>query len=192
MTWTTLLRISSLLFWAAIVWALFFQADTRNVGKVVRDRVEFAPNRVFLWAEIAFAVRMGVLAFGFLKHGGANPWDLITGAALGLGAFAILFSLPGTVLVTEGGMEEVRWLRRNKRVGWDEIVEINTGEKSRTVTITARDGTKIVHSRQMSDRQRFLLELKKHCGENLPPDFPREPVGSSSDMREASGRPGGS
>ena len=54
-----------------------------------------------------------------------------------------------------------------------------TGEKSRTVTITGADGIKIVHSRQLPDRPRLLWELKQHCGEQLPADFPRERVSSS-------------
>jgi hypothetical protein len=62
---------------------------------------------------------------------------------------------------------------------WKNIVEINTGEKSRTVAITSSDGTEIVHSDLLVDRPRMLLELKQHCGENLPPDFPREPLAQS-------------
>jgi hypothetical protein len=44
------------------------------------------------------------------------------------------------------------------------------------VTVTGKDGTKIIHSPMLADRPRFLLELKRHCGEELPPDFPREPI----------------
>lgn len=83
---------------------------------------------------------------------------------------------PGTIVITADGLEQVHWLWKNKLIQWSEIEEINTGEKSRAVTITATNGTKIVHSRQLPDRPRLLFELKQHCGENLPPDFPREPI----------------
>ena len=89
---------------------------------------------------------------------------------------AILCSFPGTVVITGSCLQQVYWFRRNKRIRWQEIVEINTGEKSHTVIITGADGTKIVHVRQLADRRRLLLELKNHCGEELPPDFPREPI----------------
>ena len=48
--------------------------------------------------------------------------------------------------------------------------------KIRTVTITGADGTKIVHNRQLPNRPCLLVELKQHCGEKLPSDFPREPI----------------
>jgi len=91
----------------------------------------------------------------------------------------LLVSFPGTIPVTSDGIVQSFWLRRNKRIPWKNIVEINTGEKSRTVAITSSDGTEIVHSDLLVDRPRMLLELKQHCGENLPPDFPREPLAQS-------------
>jgi hypothetical protein len=77
--------------------------------------------------------------------------------------------------VTANGLKQIFWLWKNKQIHWADIVEINTGEKIGTVTITGANGTKIVHSRQLPDRLTFLRALKDHCGEKLPPDFPREP-----------------
>jgi hypothetical protein len=71
---------------------------------------------------------------------------------------------------------QISWPGRNRRIRWAEIAEINTGEKSRTVTITGGNGTKIIHTRSLPDRPRLLMELKHYCGENLPPDFPRETI----------------
>jgi hypothetical protein len=87
----------------------------------------------------------------------------------------IAFTFPDTIIVKADGLEQIAWLRRRRQIRWADIVEINTGEKGRTVSIIGADGTKIVHSRQLPDRPRLLMELKKHCGENLPSDFPREP-----------------
>jgi hypothetical protein len=117
------------------------------------------------------------MAIDYLRHGLGNPWEALIGASFGLGALAFLIELPATIVAGSDGLEQVYWFRRNKRIGWGEIVEINTGEKSRVVTITGADGTKIIHSRQLTDRPRLLLELKRHCGDNLPPDFPCEPIG---------------
>jgi Bacterial PH domain len=77
-----------------------------------------------------------------------------------------------SVWIASDGLQQVSWLWKNKRIRWEDIVEINTGGKSRTVTITGSDGTKIVHSRVLPDRPRLLIELRHHCGENLPSDFP--------------------
>lgn len=44
------------------------------------------------------------------------------------------------------------------------------------VTVKSGKGKTIIHPKQLPDRQRFLFELKQHCGAELPPDFPREPI----------------
>ena len=96
--------------------------------------------------------------------------------ALGMLALVVAFSFPHTIIVMADGLQQITWLRRKKQIHWGDIVEINTGERSRAVTITGADGTRVVHTHQLPDRPRLLMELKVHCGENLPPDFPRESV----------------
>jgi hypothetical protein len=93
-----------------------------------------------------------------------------------LGALFIIFDFPGTIVVTRDGLEQKYWFHKRKRILWKEIVEIETCVLNEAVKITSMDGTKIVHSYLLADRLRLLLELKQHCGEELPPDFPREPI----------------
>jgi hypothetical protein len=119
---------------------------------------------------------MGFIAADFLKQGLGKPLTFITGAMLGLGTFALLLSLPAALVVTDDCLEEVHWFWRNKRIRWKEIVEIETSANGRTVTVSAANGARIIHSRLHADRPRFLLELKRHCGDQLPQDFPREPI----------------
>jgi hypothetical protein len=107
------------------------------------------------------------------SHG--KPLELVMAVCFGVIAVMVIFTFPGTIIASADGLEQTFWLWKNKGIRWTEIAEINTGEKSRTVTITGADGTKIVHSRQLPDRPGLLVTLKDHCGENLPPDFPREP-----------------
>jgi hypothetical protein len=83
-------------------------------------------------------------------------------------------------LLTDSGLQEVFWLWRNTRIRWDEIVEINTEKKDSAVTVIGADKTRIIHSGRLPDRPRFLLEIKRHCGENLPADFPGRDVNNSS------------
>jgi hypothetical protein len=89
-----------------------------------------------------------------------------------LGSIGSIFILPGTVFLTDDGLEEVFWLWRNKRIRWSEIVEINTERKGSAVMVIGGHQTKIIHSDRLPDRARFLAEIKRHCGENLPADFP--------------------
>jgi hypothetical protein len=84
----------------------------------------------------------------------------------------MVFVLPGAVSATDSGLEEVIWLWRNKRILWKDIVEVNAERKGGTVTVIGADKTRIAHTSRLPDRPRFLLEIKRHGGENLPQDFP--------------------
>jgi hypothetical protein len=104
------------------------------------------------------------------------PWSFVFLTGYGLAAVALILDLPASIVVSAEGLEQIYWFRRRKRIRWNDIVEIESGQKDGTVTITSADGTKIVHSRFLADRRRFLLELKQYCGDELPQDFPREPI----------------
>jgi hypothetical protein len=169
------------LFWVAL--ALFIASMVSNRrSATVRESgtVEFAPRWFGVWGLMYVAIRMCLIAWGYLRHGLTEPLTFATGALLGLTSVGLLFMLPGTVLVTESGLEEVIWLWRNKRIRWEEIVEINTERKGSTVMVIGADKTKIIHSSPLPDRPRFLLEIKRHCGENLRTDFPNGDPNNSS------------
>jgi hypothetical protein len=155
---------------------LFSRPNNRSVATILSDgRVEFSPNRLAYWAWPLTIVLLAWTAAKDLMQSQGRPFELVMGGGVGWLALMLLFSFPGSVVITVDGLEEVYWFRTRKRIQWKDVVEINTGEKSRTVTITGADGTRIVHSAQLPDRPRLLTELKNRCGENLPPDFPREP-----------------
>jgi hypothetical protein len=162
---------------AAVLISLFGSADKQRKARVFHDgRIEFAPNRRAFWAWPLMVAYLAWATVGQLEYSHSRPLSLVTAACLGILAVMIAFSFPETIIVTAEGLEKSSWLWKNKQIRWADIVEINTGEKSRTVTITGADGTKIVHSRQLPDRPRLLAELRDHCCENLPSDFPREPI----------------
>jgi hypothetical protein len=181
--WKLLPGTLRLLLWFAIGWALFGRGAKRRSARVLSDgRIKFSPDLLTLCAW-AFAIALlARLAMSVLTHSHREPLQLVAAVGLGLGTLSLLFSLPGTVVITAGGLEQIYWLRKNKRICWKDIVEIETGVKSRIVTTTGADGTKIIHSDQLADRPRFLLELKQNCGNDLPPDFPREPINGNSKL----------
>jgi hypothetical protein len=102
--------------------------------------------------------------------------EILMGIATGLSALVLFRMLPATIVVGDQGVEQEYWLASSLRLGWKEIIEIDTGRLRQTVTIKSLGGTKITHSLQLADRPRFLAELKRRCGEELPEDFPREPM----------------
>jgi hypothetical protein len=153
------------------------RAGKRGSARVFSDdRVEFSQDQIALWGWLLIIVYMAWLAVGTLMKSHGNLWDFFIPTCIGLMALSFLFSLPGTVVVSDDGVEQIYWFRRHKRICWMDIVEIESGPRDLLVTITGADGTKIVHSRFLADRPRLLLELKRRCGDELPPDFPREPL----------------
>jgi hypothetical protein len=158
-----------------VLLAVWGRADkNRKAGELQDGRVEFTPNgRSFF----AWPILVVYLIYGAIKqatHIQGSPLEMIFAALIAIFAVMIAVSLPATIVVASDGLQQVCWLWKNKRIRWEDIVEINTGEKSRTVTITGSDGTKIVHSSVLPDRPRLLGELRQYCGDNLPSDFPRE------------------
>lgn len=182
MIWKTIIGLSRLTFDLALIWMLFGRSGKRGAARVLNDgRIEFAPDWLGLWAYPLTIFYLVWLAVRALVHSHGTPWDILTPAVFGFSGLFLLFSCPGTVVVAAEGLEEVYWLRKHKRIRWEGIAEIET-DKKRTlftrVAITGVDGTRIVHSWLLADQPRLLLEIQKHCGDNLPPDFPRRPVES--------------
>jgi hypothetical protein len=179
MTWKPLLWIAHhlLLFVLMAALAILIGARNRRSARDLGDgRIEFAPSPMTLVALAVIVTFFAYQAIDFSKRSHGRPFGLVNAAFAGLVALVLLGGFPGTVIVSSHSLQQVYWFWRNKYIRWEDIVEINTGKKNRTVTITGADGTKIVHSRADADRSRLLLELKQHCGENLPQDFPREPI----------------
>ncbi len=177
--WKPLLWVAHHLLLIAILaaFAVLIGARNRQSARALTDgRIEFAVSRTFLGAWVVIAIAAVYLTIDLFKRSSGNVFTLVEAACVGLIAAGFLFEFPGTLLISSEGLQQVRWPWRNKRIRWQDIVEINTGKKDPTVTVTGADGTKIAHAGQLPDRPRFLLELKQHCGENLPADFPREPI----------------
>ena len=154
----------------------------RKAIYATNNRLEFTPNKLTLWAWLALIAYMVYVVYGTairFRYGHWNLPNVVGASGLVIVLAVVAAEFPGTIVLTAEGMEQVRWLWKNKYIRWGDIEEINTGEKSKTITITAKDGTKIVHWRPLPDRSRLLFELKQHGGENLPPDFPREPIADS-------------
>jgi hypothetical protein len=113
-----------------------------------------------------------LLAPRYLRHGFHVSLDFVTGALFCVLAVASLIEVPRTVMTSDAGIEEVHWLGRNKFIRWEDIEEINVGRKDRIITIRSKKRTKVVYTVRPENRAQFLYEIKRHCGSELPPEFP--------------------
>jgi hypothetical protein len=155
--------------------ALFRNHGSRNSAVILPGgAVEFSvgPRSLLIATGLAvYALTNSGLRFA--RHHSTWQEFAFNGVCLAI-AFVVIWDLPGTIVVDDFGIEQRFWVRPHKRIRWNEIEEINTGNKVRLITITSCDRSKIVFNGDLADRPRFLREIKQHCGDNLPTDFPAE------------------
>ena len=181
MIWSAINWGMHLSFWVALGLILASFVNNRRPARVhASGEVEFAPRSFGILAWIYVAVRMCFIAGDYLRHGLGEPFTFTTGALLGLASLLMIAALPGTVVVNDDGITEVFWFWRNKVVRWKEIVEINTEASGSAVRVMGANRTNIIHWRGLPDRPQFLAEIVRHCGENLPTDFPGKDVANNN------------
>lgn len=155
-----------LIFWAALVWMLL---GLLGVVGSERNAMEYSDGRIAFTQSVPVAAALPIVLAYFLF---TSIHRLFFALLWGLLVISIVAELPGSIIASDECLKQTFWFRRNKRILWEDIVEINTGKKGRDVTIVSSDGTKIVHGAGLADRPRLLRELKMHCGDNLPANFP--------------------
>jgi hypothetical protein len=176
MIWKILPGLTRVLFWIVLAWMIYSVFFEKRYARVIHDgRIEFTPHRYIILEWLLLIYCCFSTATRDYMHGDGNSLSFIVSACFGVASLSLLFSFPATIIVADDGLEQRYRFRKDKQIGWKDIEEIKSVKWS-TVTVTGKDGTKIIHSPMLADRPRFLLELKRHCGEELPPDFPREPI----------------
>jgi len=179
MNWKLLIEIDRVLFLilaAMVVLGMFGKIRTDGPAKDLGDgRIEFGPG----WLMICFfgmlATWLPIAATGYILHH-TERFFAILPICIGLMMVAFVFEFPGTIVVSRESLDQHYWLRPNKRLRWEQIIEIRSSKRNGPVTIAGANGVKIVHSPHLVDRARLLQEVRKHCASELPADFPREPT----------------
>ena len=159
---------------ASLAILLFFGRIANHGSARFRDgKVTFPPSRGSLWSGLIITAYLVESATRHLVRNHHSAMDWIVQGGLLVCALALLSTMPATIIVTDEGLEQIYWFRKRVRLPWDAITEVKLN--AHTVTIQGEDGRKIVHTGQQVDRARLLVELKHHCGDDLPPGFPGDP-----------------
>jgi hypothetical protein len=141
-------------------------------GRTARERedgaIEFYVNRQNFWGVyvVLTLTSYPVLVFvisGFQATFGLWLVSLCSGCVL-----LLLMSFPGTIVVNEKGLEQTYFVGPPKRIQWKQVAWIGTDKKKKRVTVKGLHGDKVVHTRQLPDRARFLAELQTHCPTKMP------------------------
>jgi hypothetical protein len=145
------------------------KADLDREARTEDGRTLYEPNRSSFWGVYLFIAAVAyVVIVSFVKASGSAL--AIASIALGFVLF-LLMAFPATIVADESGLEQIFWLRR-KRIAWHDLKKFAVDPKSGELKIAGKGGVKIVHTRQLPDRDRLLAELQKHAIERtvvLPP-----------------------
>jgi len=129
-------------------------------------RVEFTPNRRSYWGVYIFLALLAYVAIASLILGlkaGMAPAAMCSGFIVFL-----LAAFPGSIIADEKGVAQVYWLRGEKRIAWQDVKSVILNDKKQEIRIIGRGGIKILHARQLPDRERLLALLKERAADKLP------------------------
>lgn len=142
--------------------------SNRQPEELSGGALQFLPNPSAYWGVYLF---LGCLAFLALSgtvnaiRGGSG----LIPAILCAGFFVFLLSAyPGSIVANKDGLEQLYWLTGRKSIPWNEVWSVAVDLKSGRVTVTGKRSVKIVHTRQLPGRDRFLAELETHCPDRMP------------------------
>jgi len=149
-------------------------ADEDRTAKESPGLIEFYPNRRAYWGVYI------IVAIMLYPVAGTAVAGVHALAELSVPAFCIAFILfllttyPGAIYLREDAMEQTYWFGHRKRIEWNQVRSITVDEKHKRVTVTGTNGAKIVHTRQLPDKARFLAELEVHCPSKMPGAPPKQ------------------
>ena len=171
MNWESIQKIANLVSGALIV-LIGLRKISRTGGARDLDggRVEFSPGVLTYLEPILVFIPPALATFGALRHRAYDREQEMFAALIGCAVLLRVFALPGTIIASWEGLEQVYWFRFEKRMRWGEVAKIEIGKSGSPVTVISIDGTKIVHSMFLADQPRFLQELQRHCRPDLLQD----------------------
>ncbi|HTB98930.1 MAG TPA: hypothetical protein VK716_18115 [Terracidiphilus sp.] len=156
-----------LVFWIASRMVIS-SADEGRTAKLAGGNLEFFPNRRAYWG-VYLMVAIMLYPIGAVAMLGMNvsseTWPVLF--CVGFILF-LLTAYPGTIYLGSEGLKQTYWVGPGKHILWKEVREIRIEEKRNRITIVGSNGKKIVHTRQLPDKARYLAELESHCPAKMP------------------------
>ena len=143
------------------------RADVGREARAEGGQLQFEPNRRSFWGVYSFVAAVAYVIVASLIQGVTSASALAV-SSIGL-AFVLflLMAFPATIVADEKGLEQIFWLRTRKRIAWKDLKSFAIDQKTGELRIAARTGVKIVHTRQLPERDKLLAEIEKHSIERV-------------------------
>src|SRR5487761_1658698 len=119
MTWNALSWVAPKLLWIAPLLAFLILLAGVGRPKFARDlgdRIEFAPSRMELAAWAVICLMIGTI--DSFRHSQGQILTLLSAAAPALLVLVVVSYVPGTIIITADGLQQIYWFSRNKRIRW--------------------------------------------------------------------------
>jgi hypothetical protein len=162
--------------WAVPVVLLLLMRRETSRNRTAKDagdgKLLFELDQITYWAWLALFVYL--LYTVVIQFGGKPFRSSSFGVALVLLLLALGLMMPFPETITagpEGLVQEIRFWLKKKKIAWGDVREIRTTKKNKLLIVEGVDGTKIVHNRQLPDRDRLLEELYRNCGNKVPAEL---------------------
>jgi hypothetical protein len=141
---------------------------SRKAEELPGGGLEFAPDTVALTSTRLLIGLFGLLGVVGIVGNAFNGHGLWPGVFCASLALLLAKLLPGTILLTDQGLEQRYWLGAPKQMRWKDVHMVTLQQRQRSVTVIGRSGVKIQHVKQLPDRSRLLIELANRCPEAMP------------------------
>lgn len=159
--------------WAVPVVLLLLMRRETSRNRTAKDagdgKLVFELDQITYWAWLALFVYLlytVVIQFGGKAFRMESLWLALLLLALAAG---LMMPFPETITAGPDGLvQEIRFWLKKKKIAWGDVREVRTAKKNKLLIVEGADGTKIVHNRQLPDRDRLLEELYRNCGDKVP------------------------
>lgn len=157
-----------IVFWIAARLAVADAGKNRTAADKENGCIEFFPNRQCFWGIYVLLAFVSYPILVFVATGFKSPVGLWLVSLCSGCILLLLMSFPGSIVINGEGLEQSYWVGSKRRIQWKQVGRISIDDKKMRVTVTALNGHKIVHTRQLPDKARFLAELQTHCPTKMP------------------------
>lgn len=155
-------------FWVAARLAVSDAVKNRTARERLDGAIEFYVNRQNFWGVYVILALTSYPVLVFVLSGFHAPFGLWLVSLCSGCVLLLLMSFPGTIVVDGKGLEQSYFVGPPRRIQWKQVAWIIIDKKKKTITVKGLHGAKVIHSRQLPDKARFLAELQTYCPAKMP------------------------
>lgn len=139
-------------------------------SRMTKGRLRETPQGLSFGIKPIFAVvralvvpaYLAFILYSAIVQGRAIPWwmGLLFVAAIAIG----LVQMPGTIVLTPDAVLQHFWLQKDKRIGYTEVMALQTMQGGRMIRVLGDNRVSITHTSNHSAAAEFRAEIERRTG----------------------------